>query len=277
MDQTLGELAELRRFPVKSMLGELCDAIEIDVGGVVGDRRYALIDAASGKLASAKRPMPWRALLMIQARLVGDRVEMTLGDGTQIDSNTENCDAALSAALGRAVTLIHRRDRAFSIDRADPDDVAEHGVDGDVSHIELTIGQAMEAGGFADFAPIHLLSTASLARVAEVAGSAETARFRANLLIDAADTTPFAENSWIGRRIAVGDGLLLRVIEPTPRCAIPTLAHGALPPNPKLTQLIGGLNKVAMTGMPPLACLGAYAQVEPPGAVAVGDRVRLLA
>ncbi len=276
MRQGLGNIAELWRFPVKSMLGERCDRLVIDAGGPAGDRRCALIDVGSGKLASAKRPAPWRALLAMTARLVGDHVAIDLGDGTQTSSDLPDCDMRLSAALGRPVRLTQARDRAFAIDRADPDDVAERGVDGEITYAELTIGQAMPTGGFADFAPIHLLSTASLARVAEATTSAEAVRFRANLLIDNDGAPPFAENDWIGRHIAIGQQLVLRVIEPTPRCAIPTLAHGPLPTNPKLTQQIGTLNKVAMTGMPPLACLGAYAVIEQAGVVAPGDVARLI-
>lgn len=276
MTQSLGPIAELRRFPVKSMLGERCDQLMIERAGAVGDRCCAVIDMTSAKLASAKRPAPWRTLLTMTARLAGDEVEIDLSDGSMIRSDSPDCDSRLSAVVGRDVRLIRARDRAFEIDRADPDDVAERGVEGEVSYVELTIGQALPAGGFADFAPIHLLSTASLARVAEVISPAEAERFRANLLIDNQGAQPFAENDWIGRRIAIGEQLVLRVIEPTPRCAIPTLAHGPLPANPRLTQIIGTLNKASMTGMPPLACLGAYAIVEQPGIVSQGDAARLI-
>lgn len=273
---SLGEVAELRRFPVKSMLGELCGSLAIDATGVAGDRRCALVDTASGKLASAKRPTPWRALLTMSARLIDDRVEITLADGSCITSDAADADAQLSAAIGRPVTLINARERAFAIDRADPDELAERGEACDGDYAQITIGQALPGGGFADFAPIHLLSTASLARVAEVAGPAEAARFRANILVETPNASAFTENDWVGRRIAIGGALVLRVIEPTPRCAIPTLAHGALLPNPRLTQLIGTVNKAMMTGMPPLACLGAYAQIEHAGTIAVGDSARLL-
>ncbi|HEY0938210.1 MAG TPA: MOSC domain-containing protein, partial [Trebonia sp.] len=52
--------------------------------------------------------------------------------------------------------------------------------------------------------------------------------YRPNLVLDAGDSVPFAENDWTGREIAVGT-VRLTVISPTPRCAVPTLAHGPLP------------------------------------------------
>lgn len=277
MNHDWGKVTGLRRFPVKSMLGEICQHLQVNRDGAAGDRCCAILDSASGKIASAKRPTPWRALLKMQARLEGALVEITTADGTRMMSDDPDCDTKLSAVLGRPVRLIDRHDQAFLIDRADPDDVANLGVEGDVNLVPLTIGQAMPPGaGFADFAPIHLLSTASLAAVDSVAGPAEAMRFRANLLIDNGTESPFSERNWIGKSLMVGDTLVLRIIEPTPRCAIPTLSHGQLPTNPTLTQMIGKLNKQAMTGMEPMACLGAYAVVEHPGPVVTGDVVRWL-
>ena len=52
--QSVGEVAELWRFPVKSMSGERLEMAELTEGGVVGDRAYALIDVETGKVVSAK-------------------------------------------------------------------------------------------------------------------------------------------------------------------------------------------------------------------------------
>ena len=40
-----GSVAELWRFPVKSMKGEQLHEVEVTERGVLGDRAYALIDA----------------------------------------------------------------------------------------------------------------------------------------------------------------------------------------------------------------------------------------
>ena len=132
-------------------------------------------------------------------------------------------------------------------------------------------------GGFFDAFPIHFLTTASLDRVAEVAlaKAPEPARFRPNIVIDSVGLDAFAENGWAGALISVGPDLRLRVAFPTPRCAVPTLAHGAIPPDPRLTVEIGKLNRAQVLDMGPVPCLGAYAQIERPGRVALGDEVRL--
>ena len=63
----VGHVAEVWRFPVKSMLGERLDQIEVTAAGVVGDRGWALVDAADGKVVSAKNPRKWGRVLELRA------------------------------------------------------------------------------------------------------------------------------------------------------------------------------------------------------------------
>src|SRR6188508_1631361 len=89
---------ELWRFPVKSLQGERLDRAAVVADGLVGDRRFAIVDAAT-RLALTARRVP--QLLFASARLVGDDVEITLPDGSVASD-----DDALSAWLGRPVTLV---------------------------------------------------------------------------------------------------------------------------------------------------------------------------
>jgi len=50
----LGSVVSLRRYPIKSMMGEELNAAEITDQGLLGDRAYALVDRSDGKVASAK-------------------------------------------------------------------------------------------------------------------------------------------------------------------------------------------------------------------------------
>ena len=63
----LGTVAVLRRYPVKSMLGEDVDASEVTFTGLAGDRRLAVLSRTTGKIASAKFPRLWRDLLTLSA------------------------------------------------------------------------------------------------------------------------------------------------------------------------------------------------------------------
>jgi hypothetical protein len=105
-----GRVAELGRFPVKSMLGEGPSSVEVGEVGVVGDRVFALIDDETGKVASAKRPNRFASALGIRATYVdavgpGEPLRFDLPDGSQVDSNAPDLDARLSTVIGRTVHL----------------------------------------------------------------------------------------------------------------------------------------------------------------------------
>ncbi|MBY8874608.1 MOSC domain-containing protein [Micromonospora sp. PLK6-60] len=256
------------------MLGERLDAVEVTVLGVAGDRRLALRHRVSGRIASAKDPRRWRALLSLRATGgTPDTVRVTLPDGRWVDADDATADAVLSAALGEPVTLIDQVPPGAVLDRADPDEVLTAGVAASVPVRESPLGAAAPPGSFADFAPVHLVTTASLARV----GVTDAVRYRPNLVVAEAGAGGFVENEWVGRELCIGSELVLRVIAPTPRCAVPTLAHGALPRAPDALRAPARLNRIEpLPRLGPQPCLGAYAQVVRPGPVAVGDRVALL-
>ncbi len=51
-----GSIAGLWRYPVKSMMGEELNAAEVTKYGLIGDRKFAIIDPVTGKVAGAKNP-----------------------------------------------------------------------------------------------------------------------------------------------------------------------------------------------------------------------------
>src|SRR3954464_6532280 len=65
-----GSVVSIWRYPVKSMMGEELDASQVTERGLLGDRAYALIDRADGKVASAKNPRKWPQLFDFRATYV---------------------------------------------------------------------------------------------------------------------------------------------------------------------------------------------------------------
>ncbi|MEZ0070475.1 uncharacterized protein YcbX [Streptacidiphilus sp. MAP12-20] len=285
---TLGTVAVLRRYPVKSMLGEEVALSAVSRSGLAGDRGLALIDRATGKVVSAKNPRVWRDMLSLAAELpsvddvdptsaVPAAVRITLPDGKLVWSTDPDVDAVLSELLGRAVTLTDTPPADPTLDRARPDEVLRDGIDTEVAMDVSHIASASPEGTFFDFAPIHLLTTATLDRIAELSrnGAPGWARYRPNLVIRTADAAGFVENGWMGRELRVGTELTLRVVARSPRCAVPTLAHGDLPRDTDALRVLGDHNRVKpLDSMDPLPCAGVYAQVVHPGTVRLGDTVR---
>ena len=184
------------------MQGERPDWVEVGERGVVGDRRFGVLDTATGRVLSAKEEP---RLLLARARTVDGAVEVELPTGAAGD------DASLSAWLGREVVL-READGATQatyqsrVDALDDDSPAVewHGPE----------------GSFHDDAPVHLLTTAALRAMAHVAPEQQWVerRFRPNLLVEV-DGDGFVEDGWVGHRLRV-DEVELEVFKATTRCSM---------------------------------------------------------
>ena len=275
-----GTVKALWRYPVKSMAGSKLDEAPITEDGILGDRAYAVIDAASGRVGSAKTPKKWDGLLALAAEFVAPPrtgaplppVRIVWPDGSAVSSDGEEADERLSATLGRPVRLTSERPSTVSVERLDPLAEEEAVVD---------IGGLMMAGRFSDYAALHLLTTATMARLAELRpGSSFAARrFRPNVTISSPEgVRGFVENGWVGHELAIGDEVRLRVSDPTPRCSIPTLAQTELDRDPGVLRTIAEHNSIPVPVLDnePLPCAGVYAFVIRGGTVKSGDAVRVV-
>jgi hypothetical protein len=275
--EPIGSVAVLRRYPVKSLLGEDLRACDVTGRGLAGDRVLGLVHRDTGKVASAKNPRLWRDMLRLAAAS-GPDVKIVFPGGTALASTDPGIDAALSEFLGHPVTLTATPPAAATFDRADPEQVLRDGIEAPVQVEIGQLGGASPAGTFFDFAPLHLLTTSTLERIAELSprGTVELERYRPNLVIRT--TAPgFAENDWTGRDLRIGSELTIRVMIRTPRCAIPTLEHGDLPRDVAALRVPAAHNRVSpLDDWGPQPCAGVYAQVLRPGRVEIGDVARLV-
>src|SRR5207249_8780192 len=176
----------LWRFPVKSMLGERLERADFTARGLVGDRAYALIDAETGKVVSAKSAKLFPDMFRCRAAFVeppspGDElppVEITLPDKTKVTSDASDVDSVLSTFFRRGVTLARAAPENFTIDQYHPDieDVDPAGYRDTV--VEQPLGSAFFAdagldspvpvGAFFDLFPVSVLTTSTLERLAEL-------------------------------------------------------------------------------------------------------------
>ena len=277
----LGTVTKLRRYPVKSMLGEDVGTSEVTRAGLARDRRLAVISRKTGKVASAKYPRLWRDLLTLSAEALDeagrDEVRIILPDGKMIWSTDADVDEVLSGLLNEPVTLTATPPPGASLDRAVPEAVLRDGIAAQVPAAVIEIGAGSPGGTFVDFAPLHLLTTSTLDRIAELSPyrKADLERYRPNIVIRTA-MPGFTENEWLDRDLRVGDELVVRVVARTPRCAVPTLVHGDLPRNTEALRVLARHNRVApLSSLDPEPCAGVYAEVLNPGRIRAGDLVRL--
>ncbi|MYQ99641.1 MOSC domain-containing protein [Streptomyces sp. SID6137] len=273
----MGTVTALRRYPVKSMLGEALTAVRVDERGLAGDRMFAVLDTA-GAIGSAKHPRKWEPLLRCHGRLTGpDAVRVELPDGTVLSAGAAELDARLSDLLGRQVAVSDKPPEHGALERAVPGyegglpDVLRAKASPDETGDLITSGR-VAPGTFFDYGTVHLVTTASLRRLQQSypAGDFAPRRFRPNLVIDLPGGPGFAEDSWPGATLRIGEALF-RVRVPTPRCVVPTLRHGELPADPGIMRTVAREHRVPVLTLGPLSCVGVYLDVLEPGTVRTGD------
>jgi uncharacterized protein len=271
MTQVLGSILSLWRYPVKSMTGEELNTADVGERGLQGDRAYALIDSADGKVASAKNPRKWPQLFDCRAEF-GDAtkpgvkappVRITLPDGSVVSSEQPDLNQIVSKVLKREVKLSTLPDvRSATAEEYWPD------MDG-LDHRDTVTDFGLPDGTFFDCAIVHLLSTATLNRLRDLypQGRFEVRRFRPNMVVETASgSKDFVENAWIGKQIAIGNTVRLSITVPCPRCVMATLPQGDLPQDNGILRTAAQHNR---------AHVGVYASVLQGGQICRGDSVRL--
>ncbi|MFM8972883.1 MAG: MOSC domain-containing protein [Actinomycetota bacterium] len=244
----------LWRYPVKSMQGHPVDVISVGPLGVVGDRSVGLIDREAGRLASAKR---FGRLL----EATGHEDEIVLPDGLRVALDAADAADRLSAWLGHAVEPA----------RVGPDTEQQYQMTLDPPNDEAEFFDIpAPKGTFFDWAPVHIVSAATLAHCAAARPDLDwdIRRFRPNIVIGGA-LEPFAEDGWVGRDLRLG-GAVLTVRQPTVRCAMPLRAQPGLERQPGLFSAMNDLNAAFPNH------LGVYLDVAEPGEVRIGDAVELV-
>ena len=262
---TAATVSALWRYPVKSMRGERCDDVLVGADGIAGDRRYALVDALTGKVASAKNPRLWPTLLSFGARYleppgtngVTARVEIALPDGTLRTSDDPAVETDIGTTLGRRVRLASAAPPQPVLEEYWPD------ID-DLAHRDEVTDEAMPAATFFDCATVHLLTTNTLRALGfrYPAGNFDVDRFRPNVLLDVDEAVEFAEDAWIGKTVRIGANVVLKVTGGTGRCVMTTLGQGSLPAD------TGVLRTAAKHHG---SHVGVYAEVVHGGSIALGD------
>ncbi len=268
-NQAVGSVVSLHRYPVKSLMGEELNSSYLTERGLLGDRAFALVDQETGKVASAKNPRKWARLFDFRATYAGQPmvsdelppVRISLPDGTLLSSDRD-IDETLSETLGRRVKLMRPSLEGPTLEEYWPD------IEG-LANREVVTDETMPPRTFFDSSPVHLLTTSTIDRLRELypEGRFEARRFRPNIVVGPTDgQADFVENSWVGKTVAVGEEVCLKVTARCSRCVMTTLPQGDLPGD------LGILRTAARNNQ---TVVGIYASVTRGGNVRRGDSVSL--
>jgi hypothetical protein len=195
----MASVAEVWRYPVKSMAGERLASCQVAETGLVGDRRWALVDGSPNR---AGKPLTIREedqLMTYRARLADGGVEVVTPRG-EVGTMDGRMVSRLAAETARPLTL-----------------------------------RELEGGNFDD-SPVLIVNLATVAAFGvEARMQVDHRRFRANLYIDG--VAPEEELAWIGRRVAVG-GAELEVVSRCERCVVITKDPDTTATTPELLRVL---------------------------------------
>ena len=228
----VGRVVGLWRYPVKSMAAEALPEVDVAWNGLAGDRRWAFI-----RNGVAQSGFPWLTLR--------ERGDLWHYRPSFVDP----------ARPDKSPTVV-RTPSGSAFDVADPALGAELWSRG--------VRVIKQDRGIFDTFPLSLITTQTIARLGDAVGTRlDIQRFRPNILVQAADETPFAEDAWVGCVLRIG-GLRLRVDKRDGRCAVITIDPVTTERNPAILRTVARDHQ---------GCLGVYGSTVEPGRVAMNDAV----
>jgi hypothetical protein len=252
-------VAWITRTPVKALALQQLEEAELGEGGVEGDRHFYLVGAA-GRLISNK-DFPAFQLIHASYDREQDVLTLTLTDGRNVTGAVERGE--------EVETRFHSRPRPARLVLGPWSDALSKLAGEPLRLVEpSTSGVDRGRNGAAT-----LLATASLDTLGQVLGvdRVDGRRFRMNFGVEGLD--PHEEDTWIGRRVQVGDAVVIPHGN-VGRCVVTTQnPDTAISDLDTLKGLAAYRREVATTEPLPF---GVHAAVARPGRVRVGDPVSLL-
>ena len=234
-----GAVAEIWRYPVKSMRGEQVETAEFRWTGIAGDRQFAFVRSHD------QSRFPWLTgrvapeVLLNQARY-------------EAGADPRTAVATVTTAQGR------------TFDVWDPELTR---LLSDMAH-EPVHPMRIGRGAF-DQHPVSVITTATLRRLdARAGGPLDPRRFRINIVIAESPEAP-PEADWVGHGLRFGEaesGPALRIDEAAERCVMVTIDPDTARRDPRVMRVVAQdfANRV-----------GLYCAPAALGRIAVGDPVFL--
>lgn len=262
------KVTALQTTPIKGAMLDRHEALEIGPNGVVTNRRFFLIDAR-GLMFNGKRNGRLARLRADYAPESG-RLTVELPGGETV--------TGVPRPVGEPIeTSFYGRP------------VAGHEVDGPFSEaLSDYVGQPLRMlasdrpGDAIDVHPVTIISSASIAALAERMPGDDIDRRRFRMLVEVDGCDAHAEDGWIGDEVTLGEAVV-RVEGPVPRCVVTTHNPDTGVRDADTLRAIlqyrgaraeGDLDTpVAHLPDNGKAVFGVYASVVTPGRVRVGDEV----
>jgi uncharacterized protein YcbX len=132
--------------------------------------------------------------------------------------------------------------------------------------VSLSLLQSERA--LTDCRPISIISRETVRQLGDEAGrDLDKRRFRANVFIDLASASGFAEDAWVGRRLRIGVKAEVAIMARDTRCKMITLDPDTAEPDPEVMRVLAKGHDTKA---------GVYAVVLIEGTIRTGDEIQLM-
>lgn len=211
---TVGAVESLWRYPVKSMAGEIIEEAFVGYAGVYGDRHCAFLNAAAPAGFPYLTGRSRREMLLYRPRF----------RDAALAARPPNQAAA--EKLGPGLTPLYPVPDSLAVDVATPSGQV-FAVD-DAALREMLAGEKIDANSLSlirsdraltDCRPVSLISLQTIQQIGEELGAPlDPRRFRANIYADLGGVAGFGEDGFVGRKVRIGDRVVIAVLDRDPRC-----------------------------------------------------------
>jgi uncharacterized protein len=247
--------------PVKGLALQQPDAVELGRNGVAEDRRLHMVDAG-GRLVNDKNAL---RLMLVES-------DLDLEAGTFALHFPEGDAVAGELALGEPITTIfYGRPVAGNVLVGPWAAALSEWVGLDVRFVmSEKLGAAIDRGAGSS---VSIISQASVSEIARAGGAEQLDARRFRMLFEVEGVGPYAEETWIGRDVQIGDAVV-RPHGNVGRCVVTTCDPDTAERDFDTLKVLAEHRKDVETSEP--LPLGVVGEVVTPGRVRVGDRVALV-
>jgi uncharacterized protein len=244
--------------PVKGLALQLPDEVMLDRCGVAENRRLHLIDGA-GRLVNDKQMMRLM-LVACHLDLAAGTLALALPGGDEVSAELALGEANTTIFFGRPVAG-HLLEGPWG--RALSDWIG--------SELRLVMSDAVGAATDRGVkASVSIISDASITDVARAGGAERLDGRRFRMLFEIDGVAPYAEESWIGREVQIGDAVV-RPRRNAGRCAVTNCDPDTAVRDFDTLRVLA-THRAGVETDEPLP-LGVVGEVVTPGRVRLGDAV----
>lgn len=203
---SVGRIAGLWRYPVKSMGPEALQETEVGWHGLPGDRRWAFV-----RDNMERSSFPWLTLREVPGMA---QYVPTFCDPDKPDTSP----TVVKTPTGELL------------------DVTDPALGAELCQCGARV--IRYARGIFDTFPLSLITTQTITRLGEIVGEElDVQRFRPNILVDAARDEPFQEDGWVGHVLRFG-GVRMRVDKRDGRCVVITVDPATAKRTPSILRVV---------------------------------------